>query len=113
LGGAQKGSPQGQLHRYPPAGLAFLFFYNVLAGDSPFNDPDLASLIKAQQSELDENKRAQLVYDATRAADEKMYYVPLTYTTTILMTQPWVQNFWPADSYNFGTESFAFASINK
>ena len=81
--------------------------------DSLVDDPDLASLIKAQQSELDENKRAQLVYDATRAADEKMYYVPLTYTTTILMTQPWVQNFWPADSYNFGTESFAFASINK
>jgi peptide/nickel transport system substrate-binding protein len=81
--------------------------------DSLVDDPDLLSLIKAQQLELDETKRVQLVYNATRAANLKMYYVPGTYTTTITMTQPWVQNFWPADSYNFGTESFAFASINK
>lgn len=81
--------------------------------DSLVDDPDLASLIRAQQIELDEAKRVQLVHAATKAADDKMYYVPLTYTNTILATQPWVQNFWPVDSYNYGTESFAYASITK
>jgi ABC-type transport system substrate-binding protein len=81
--------------------------------DSLVDDPDLASLIRAQQIELDEEKRVKLVHDATKAADDKMYYVPLTYTNTILATQPWVQNFWPVDSYNYGTESFAYVSITK
>jgi peptide/nickel transport system substrate-binding protein len=80
---------------------------------SRVDDPDLAALIKKQQVELDPTKRLQEVYDAQRAADDKMYIVPLHYTKAYSMRQPWVQNYWTVDDYDFATESWAYASVNN
>ncbi len=80
---------------------------------SKVDDPDLAAIIQKQQVELDPDKRLQLVYDAQRAADDKMYIVPLHYTKVYLFTQEWVKNYNQVDDYDFGTESWAYVSLNK
>ncbi|HLZ71476.1 MAG TPA: hypothetical protein VKV26_16360, partial [Dehalococcoidia bacterium] len=80
---------------------------------SRVDDPDLAAIVKKQQVELDPDKRLQLVYDAQRAADDKMYIVPLHYTKAYSMRQPWLQNYWTVDDYDFATEAWAYASVNN
>jgi len=80
---------------------------------SHVDDPDLAALIKKQQVEQDDSKRLQEVYDATRAADNKMYLVPTVYTKVYILTQPWAQNYWPVDDYDFATEQLAYLSVNN
>ncbi|HZQ38193.1 MAG TPA: ABC transporter substrate-binding protein [Dehalococcoidia bacterium] len=77
------------------------------------DDPDLAALVQKQKVELDENKRLQEVYDVQRAQADKMYYAPLIYTHYINFTQPWVQNFYNVDDYDFGTEMIAYMSVNN
>jgi len=77
------------------------------------DDPALAALIQKQQVELDENKRLQLVYDIQRLHAEKMYYPPGVFPKLYTMRQPWVQNFFLADSLNAGTESYAYMSVNN
>jgi ABC-type transport system substrate-binding protein len=81
--------------------------------DSLVDDPSLTALVKKQQVETDVEKRLRLVHDATRAADDAMYYVPLTYTKAYTFVQPWVQNYWAADDYDFGTETWANVSVNN
>jgi len=80
---------------------------------SRVDDADLSALILKQQVEQDQNKRVQLVYDATRAADNKVYYVPTVYTKAYAMVQQWVQNYWPVDDYDFATEQLAYVSVNN
>ncbi|HZQ37585.1 MAG TPA: ABC transporter substrate-binding protein, partial [Dehalococcoidia bacterium] len=80
---------------------------------SKVDDPDLAAIVHKQQVELDPDKRLQLVYDAQRAADDKMYIVPLHYTKAYLFTQEWVKNYNQVDDYDFATESWAYASVNN
>jgi peptide/nickel transport system substrate-binding protein len=77
------------------------------------DDADLTALVKKQQVELDENKRLQEVYDVQRAHADKMYYPPLIYTKAYSFQQPWVQNHFVADDYNFGTEEWAYMSVNN
>ncbi|MHB8576104.1 MAG: ABC transporter substrate-binding protein [Dehalococcoidia bacterium] len=77
------------------------------------DDPDLAALVQKQAVELDENKRLQLVYDIQRAHAEKMYYPPIILAKAHAVMQPWVQNFFVADDSNFGTESYAYLSVNN
>ncbi|MGI8549421.1 MAG: ABC transporter substrate-binding protein [Dehalococcoidia bacterium] len=77
------------------------------------NDPDLAAIIQQEQKETDDAKRLQLVYKATQMADDKMYYPPTVYTKVIIMNQPWVQNFFVADDYAYGTEQVAYMSVNN
>ncbi|MHB8576103.1 MAG: ABC transporter substrate-binding protein [Dehalococcoidia bacterium] len=77
------------------------------------DDPDLEAMVIKQQMELDENKRLQLVYDIQRAHAEKMYYPPVVFARSYTLTQPWVQNFFVADDYNYGTESYACMSVNN
>jgi len=77
------------------------------------DDPALAALIQKQQVELDENRRLQLVYDIQRLHAEKMYYPPGVFPKLYTMRQPWVQNFFLADSLNGGTECLAYMSVNN
>ena len=69
--------------------------------------------MKKQQIELDENKRLQLVFDVQRAHADKMYYPPIIYTKSYSFQQPWVQNHFVADDYDFGTEEYAYMSVNN
>ncbi len=75
--------------------------------------PEMAALVQKQQVESDDTKRLQLVYDAQRMANNKMYYVPIIYTKVYAFTQPWVQNYFVADDYNAATESLAYMSVNN
>ncbi|HLZ72360.1 MAG TPA: ABC transporter substrate-binding protein [Dehalococcoidia bacterium] len=77
------------------------------------DDADLTALVKKQQVELDESKRLQEVYDVQRAHADKMYYPPIIYTKAYSFQQPWVQNFFVVDNYNFGTEQYANMSVNN
>jgi peptide/nickel transport system substrate-binding protein len=77
------------------------------------DDPDMTALVKKQQVELDENKRLQLVFDVQRAHADKMYYPPIIYTKSYSFQQPWVQNHFVADDYDFGTEEYAYMSVNN
>jgi peptide/nickel transport system substrate-binding protein len=77
------------------------------------DDPELAAIVKKQQVENDDAKRLQLVYDAQRLANNKMYYVPIIYTKASVFTQPWVQSYFVADDYNAATESLAYMSVNN
>jgi peptide/nickel transport system substrate-binding protein len=77
------------------------------------DDPDIAAAVKKQQVELDENKRLPLVYDVQRMQDNAMWYVPTVYTLVIDVVQPYVQNFFPVDDYNFPTEQLAYMSVNN
>lgn len=77
------------------------------------DDPEIAAAVKRQQIEMDETKRVQLVYEVQRLQAEKMYYPPNVYTKVINVTQPWVKNFFPVDDYNYGTEQYAYMSVNN
>jgi len=77
------------------------------------SDADLTALVLKQQVELDEGKRLQEVYDVQRAHADKMYYPPIIYTKAYTFEQPWVQNFFVVDNYNFGTEQVANMSVNN
>jgi hypothetical protein len=45
--------------------------------------------------------------------DNAMWYVPTVYTLVIDVVQPYVQNFFPVDDYNFPTEQLAYMSVNN
>jgi hypothetical protein len=77
------------------------------------NDPDLTKLIQAEQSELDDNKRLQLVYQAQQLHGAAMYYPPTVNGSSFVITQPWVQNYFVTDGYGYGTESIAYIALNK
>jgi peptide/nickel transport system substrate-binding protein len=94
------------------------YLFNMLSPKSArnhesVNDPDLTAVITAQEAELDENKRLQLVYKAQQMQDAVMYYPPAVNGSTFSFQQPYVQNFYVADDYGFGTESLAYVSLNK
>ncbi|HZU77143.1 MAG TPA: ABC transporter substrate-binding protein [Dehalococcoidia bacterium] len=77
------------------------------------NDSALTQVVKAQQQELDPDKRLQLVYQAQRMQDDQAYYIVMPLGLTYIMYQPWVQNFFNADDYGTGTESTAYISVNN
>lgn len=42
-----------------------------------------------------------------------MYYPPMVYPRTIMMTQPWVQGYVVADDNNVGAKQYAYLSVNN
>jgi hypothetical protein len=42
-----------------------------------------------------------------------MWYVPTEYQKTVIVTQPWVQNYFVSDDYNYGTQMYAYMSVNN
>jgi peptide/nickel transport system substrate-binding protein len=94
------------------------YLFNMLSPKSmrnheSVNDPDLTAVITAQQTELDDAKRHQLVWKAQQMQDAQMYYAPTVNGSTFFFSQPWVQNFLVADDYGFGTEQLMYVSLNK
>jgi peptide/nickel transport system substrate-binding protein len=94
------------------------YLFNMLSPKSmrnheSVNDADLNNVIQAQEVELDDAKRHQLVYQAQQMQDAQMYYPPTVNGSTFFFTQPWVQNYFVADDYGFGTESLMYVSLNK
>jgi peptide/nickel transport system substrate-binding protein len=93
--------------------LTGLFTPGGLRNDENINDAELAPLIAQQKQEFDENKRVQLVHNVQKAANAKMYYVPMITGKTFVLSQPWTLNFFPVNTYALGTESYAYLALNK
>jgi peptide/nickel transport system substrate-binding protein len=71
------------------------------------NDPKITALLKEQRRTKDLEARKQLIFDIQRRAAEQQYYV---YTNSNMNTgswQPYVKNFAPNNSFDYGNRSAA------
>jgi peptide/nickel transport system substrate-binding protein len=71
------------------------------------NDPKLTAMLKAQRRTLDLETREKLIFDIQRYAAEQQYYV---YTNVVMGTgswQPYVKNYAPNHSFDYGARAAA------
>ena len=86
--------------------------YGLYAPDQPrnsghVNDPKITALLKEQRRTKDLEARKQLIFDIQRYAAEQQYYV---YTNSSMLTgswQPYVKNFGPNMTFDFGNRAAA------
>jgi peptide/nickel transport system substrate-binding protein len=86
--------------------------YGLYAPDQPrnsghVNDPKITAMLKEQRRTKDLEARKQLIFDIQRYAAEQQYYV---YTNSSLLTgswQPYVKNFAPNMTFDFGNRAAA------
>jgi len=74
---------------------------------SHVNDPKLTAMVKEQRRIKDLEARKQLIFDIQRYAVEQQYYV---YLMSIMFTgswQPYVQNYAPNPSFDYGSRAAA------
>jgi peptide/nickel transport system substrate-binding protein len=67
------------------------------------NDPKLAAMLKEQRRTKDLEARKQIVFDIQRYAAEQQYYVYLSSAVITASWQPYVKNFAPNLSADFGS----------
>jgi peptide/nickel transport system substrate-binding protein len=91
--------PDGVLYRaYAPASANNLSFVN---------DPTLTAMLKEQRRTRDLEARKKLIFDIQRYAAEQQYYV---YTNSVMVTsswQPYVKNYAPNLSFDYGNRAAA------
>jgi peptide/nickel transport system substrate-binding protein len=86
--------------------------YGMYAPDQPrnsshINDPKLTAMLKEQRRTKDLEARKQIIFDIQRYAAEQQYYV---YTNSSMLTgswQPYVKNFAPNHSFDYGNRAAA------
>jgi ABC-type transport system substrate-binding protein len=66
------------------------------------NDPKLTGMIKEQRRTKDLEARKQLIFDIQRYAAEQQYYVYLNAPMLTGSWQPYVQNYAPNLTFDFG-----------
>ena len=86
--------------------------YRAYASDSSrnighVNDPTLTAMLKAQRRTKDLEARKQLIIDIQRYVAEQQYYVYLNSTTVTTSWQPYVKNFAPNHSFDYGNRAAA------
>jgi peptide/nickel transport system substrate-binding protein len=86
--------------------------YRVYASDSSMNtghvnDPTLTAMLKEQRRTKDLEARKKLIFDIQRYAAEQQYYVYLNSTTRTASWQPYVKNYNPNHSWDFGNRAAA------
>jgi len=72
----------------------------------------LTALVEAQRTEVDENKRKQIIHDIQRYASDQMLYVPMVATANFSgfnLTWPWVRNTRAFRSLTYGLAAEAYA----
>jgi peptide/nickel transport system substrate-binding protein len=82
--------------------------YRAYAPDSAnnlshVNDPTLTAMLKAQRRTKDLEARKKIIFDIQRYAAEQQYYV---YTNSVMVTsswQPYVKNFAPNLTFDYGS----------
>jgi peptide/nickel transport system substrate-binding protein len=67
------------------------------------NDPKLAAMVKEQRQIKDPEARKQLIYDIQRYAAEQQYYVYLSSQVITASWQPYLKNFAPNLTFDFGS----------
>jgi peptide/nickel transport system substrate-binding protein len=86
--------------------------YRAYAADSSrnmghVNDATLTAMLKAQRRTKDLQARKQLIFDIQRYVAEQQYYVYLNSNTITTSWQPYVKNFAPNHSFDYGNRAAA------
>jgi peptide/nickel transport system substrate-binding protein len=84
--------------------------YRAYASDSSWNighvnDPKITAMLKEQRRTKDLEARKQLIFDIQRYAAEQQYYVYLNSNTITGSWQPYVKNFSPNLSFDYGNRA--------
>ena len=82
--------------------------YRAYAADSSWNtghvnDPKLTAMLKEQRRTKDLEARKKIIFDIQRYVAEQQYYVYLNSTTFTGSWQPYVKNFAPKHSFDYGS----------
>jgi len=86
--------------------------YRAYASDSSWNighvnDPTLTAMLKEQRRTKDLEARKQLIFEIQRYAAEQQYYVYLNSGLVTASWQPYVKNFAPNHSFDYGNRAAA------
>jgi peptide/nickel transport system substrate-binding protein len=86
--------------------------YRAYASDSSRNvghvdDATLTAMLKAQRRTKELEARKQLIFDIQRYVAEQQYYVYLNANTVTTSWQPYVKNFAPNHSFDYGNRAAA------
>jgi peptide/nickel transport system substrate-binding protein len=86
--------------------------YRTFAADSSWNaghvnDPTLTAMLKEQRRTKDLEARKQLIFDIQRYAAEQQYYVYLLSPMVTGSWQPYVKNYAPNSSFDYGSRAAA------
>jgi peptide/nickel transport system substrate-binding protein len=86
--------------------------YRAYASDSSrnvghVNDPRLTAMLKEQRRTKDLEARKKLIFDIQRYVAEQQYYVYLNSNTVTTSWQPYVKNFAPNHSFDYGNRAAA------
>ncbi len=86
--------------------------YRAYASDSSrnmghVNDPTLTVMLKEQRRTKDLEARKKLIFDIQRHVAEQQYYVYLNANTVTTSWQPYVKNFAPNHSFDYGNRAAA------
>jgi peptide/nickel transport system substrate-binding protein len=86
--------------------------YGAYAPDQPrnrsrVNDPKLAAMVQEQRRLQDPEARKQLIFDMQRYAAEQQYYVYLSSQVVTGSWQPYVKNYAPNLTFDFGSRAAA------
>ena len=86
--------------------------YRAYASDSSRNtghvdDATLTAMLKLQRRTKDLEARKQLIFDIQRYVAEQQYYVYLNSNTITTSWQPYVKNFAPNHSFDYGNRTAA------
>jgi peptide/nickel transport system substrate-binding protein len=81
--------------------------YRAYAADSSWNtghvnDPKLTAMLKEQRRAKDLEVRKKIIFEIQRYVAEQQYYVYLNSTTITGSWQPYVKNFAPQHSFDYG-----------
>ena len=71
------------------------------------NDPTLSAMVKEQRRTKDLEARKKLIHDIQRYEAEQQYYVYLNSNTITGTWQPYVKNYSPNQSFDYGTRAAA------
>jgi peptide/nickel transport system substrate-binding protein len=93
---------------WEPDGL----LYRAFAADSSrnighVNDATLTAMLKEQRRTKDLEARKKIIYDIQRYVAEQQYYVYLNSNTVTTSWQPYVKNFAPNHSFDYGNRAAA------
>ena len=86
--------------------------YRAYASDSSLNtghvnDPTVTAMVKEQRRTKDLEARKQLIFAIQRYAAEQQYYVYLNSNTVTATWQPYVKNYAPNQSFDYGNRAAA------
>ena len=101
-------------------GMAYSFSPNAWDAERPFfttdirqdnmshvNDPTLTAMFKAQRRTQDVEARKHIIFDMQRYAAEQQYYVYLISRTYTASWQPYVKNYAPNSTFDYGGRAAA------